>query len=360
MAESAFPFASPDALSAAPEASLAPAESAPASESGALLSWRQALKQATRDPIELGARLALPAALVAQAVEAAKLFPLVAPERWLQRIAPGDLTDPLLRQILPLAAEGAAVAGFLPDPVGDDAAKRAPGMLQKYEGRALLVATGACAIHCRYCFRRHYPYDESPRGLAAWEPTLAEIEADDSLHEVLISGGDPLTLVDATFAALVRRLDAIPHLKRLRIHTRLLIVIPERVTRELVELLGSLRATPVVVVHANHAKELDDEVGAALAELRRAGAMLLNQAVLLRGVNDDVETLAALSERLLELRVVPYYLNQLDRVQGAAHFEVLAAEGLALIEALRRRLPGYAVPRYVQEIAGEPYKTPLV
>ncbi len=238
------------------------------------------------------------------------------------------------------------------DPVDDDAAARQPGLLQKYHGRVLLIATGTCAVHCRYCFRRHFSYDEAPRSLADWEPALDEIAADTSLHEVILSGGDPLTLVDATLAAMIERLEAIPHLRRLRIHTRLPIVIPERVTDELVSMLHGSRLMPIVVLHANHANELDRHVAAAVARLAEAGVMLLNQAVLLAGVNDSVEAQAALCERLIDLRVMPYYLHQLDRVAGAAHFEVPIATGRRIIEELRARLPGYAVPRYVQEVAG--------
>jgi EF-P beta-lysylation protein EpmB len=223
----------------------------------------------------------------------------------------------------------------------------------------LLVTTGACAIHCRYCFRRHYAYDELPPAAEAWAPALAAIAADASIDEVILSGGDPLTLSDARLAALAEQLAAIPHVRRLRIHSRLPIVLPERVDDELLAWLSGTRLTPVMVVHANHAAELDDEVAAACARLSAAGAMLLNQTVLLRGVNDDAQALAALSRRLIELRVTPYYLHQLDRVAGAAHFEVPVERGLALVEQLRAELPGYLVPRYVHEVAGEASKRPL-
>jgi EF-P beta-lysylation protein EpmB len=240
----------------------------------------------------------------------------------------------------------------LADPVNDRAATRDAGMLQKYKGRVLLIASGTCAVHCRYCFRRHYPYDEAPRSLDDWQPAFDEIVADESIHEVILSGGDPLTLVDATLATMIERLESIPHLRRLRIHTRLPIVIPERVTDKFVAMLHNSRLAPVVVIHANHANELDRHVAAALAKLSEASVLLLNQAVLLAGVNDSVEAQSELSERLIDLRVVPYYLHQLDRVAGAAHFEVPIERGRQIIEELRARLPGYAVPRYVQEVAG--------
>jgi EF-P beta-lysylation protein EpmB len=286
---------------------------------------------------------------------------------------PGDPHDPLLRQVLPVADEMNDVPGFTADPLEEAAVEPAPGLLQKYAGRALLVTTGACAVHCRYCFRRNYPYDELPRGLADWGPALAAIADDSSIEEVILSGGDPLTLTDLRLAALTERLAAIPHIRRLRVHTRLPIVIPERVCDELLDWLVPSRSpaaaeqpgcssydrqpwTPIMVVHANHAAELDAAVSAALDRLADAGVMLLNQAVLLRGVNDDVEALADLSRRLLECRVLPYYLHQLDRVAGAAHFEVPESRGLELIADLRRRLPGYAVPRYVRETPGGPHK----
>jgi EF-P beta-lysylation protein EpmB len=251
-------------------------------------------------------------------------------------------------------------ADFTTDPVGDRLAKRTPGLLHKYNGRVLLVTTGACAIHCRYCFRRHYPYAETPRGIEAWQPALAAVADDDSVHEVILSGGDPLTLVDSLLAELTIRLAEIPHLRRLRLHTRLPVLIPERVTDDLLSWLRGTRLVPWVVVHVNHPAELDKPVGEALTRLIDAGIPVLNQAVLLRGVNDDLETLVELSERLIQLRVMPYYLHQLDRVAGAAHFEVPVEMGRVLIEQMRARLPGYAVPRYVEEVLGAPYKVNLV
>ncbi len=321
--------------------------------------WQLAMKEAVRDVAQLCRLLRLPETFVRPAIEAARDFPLFVPRGFLARIKPSDPADPLLRQVLPVAAELRPVDGFAADPVGDLPAQRAPGLLHKYHGRALLVTTGACAVHCRYCFRRHFPYSEMPRSADQWEPALDEIRGDRSIREVILSGGDPLTLVDPLLAELARRLAAIPHVKLLRVHTRLPIMIPERVTPELIDWLCGSRLTPIVVIHANHPQELDDSVTAALEQLARAGAVLLNQAVLLAGVNDDVDTLAALSERLTELRVTPYYLHQLDRVAGAAHFEVRVERGRELIAALRRRLPGYAVPRYVIERPGQQHKLPV-
>jgi EF-P beta-lysylation protein EpmB len=323
-------------------------------------SWRRELRQAVRDPAELCQLLRLPPEFAEQAARAAAGFPLLVPAGYLARIRPGDTADPLLRQVLPLSAEETTVPGYEIDPVDDAAALRAPGLLHKYPGRALLIATGACAIHCRYCFRRHYPYAEAPKSLAAWEPALAEIAADSSLHEVLLSGGDPLVLVDDFLAALTERLATIAHVRRLRIHTRLPIVIPERVCDELLAWLAGNRLTPIVVVHANHPAELDKAVAQALARLVDAGVVVLNQSVLLRGVNDTAEVLAELCERLVDLRVIPYYVHQLDPVAGATHFDVPEAEGRRIVEQLAACLPGYAVPRYVREVPGRPNKTLIV
>jgi EF-P beta-lysylation protein EpmB len=318
------------------------------------------MKEAVRDVDELCQLLELPSAFAAQAIRASQQFPLFVPRPFLARIRRGDPHDPLLRQVLPLEAETIAAPGFTADPVGDLSASLQPGLLQKYYGRVLMVTTGACAVHCRYCFRRHFPYTLAPRSVADWLPAIEQIEADDSIHEVIFSGGDPLTLVDRLLAQLAERLEQIPHLRRIRIHTRLPIVIPERVTAELIDWLTGTRLTPIMVVHVNHPAEIDAAVVAALAKLSAAGIPLLNQAVLLGGINDDAEVLSELSLRLIDLHVFPYYLHQLDRVAGAAHFEVPVERGRQIIAEMQRRLPGYAVPRYVQEIAGRDHKVDLM
>jgi EF-P beta-lysylation protein EpmB len=321
--------------------------------------WQHALKDAVRDPRELCRLLRLPPDVEAAAVRSAELFPVFAPRGFVARIQPGDPHDPLLRQVLPLAEEEAEVPGFTADPLGEAMAQPAPGLLQKYAGRVLMVTTGACAVHCRYCFRRHFPYQNSPHSLDGWDRAIDQIAADSSIQEVLLSGGDPLTLVDDTLARLAERLAAISHVRRLRVHTRLPIVIPERICDEMLAWLCGTRLRPILVVHANHPAEIDDAVAAALARLLHAGVMLLNQTVLLRGVNDDAQTLCQLSERLIEVGVMPYYLHQLDRVAGAAHFEVPEQTGRAIIRQMRARLPGYAVPRYVREVPGSPNKVVL-
>ena len=321
--------------------------------------WKRSLATAIRDVDSLVRELELPQEYATSAIQAAKSFPVLVPRSFLARMRIGDPHDPLLRQVLPVAEESVSVPGFVVDAVDDQAAKRAPGLLHKYQGRVLLMAAGSCAVNCRYCFRRHYPYSEEPRRLADWEPAIQAIEQDSSVHEVILSGGDPLMLPDDRLAALVERLERVEHLTRLRIHTRLPIVLPDRVTPELLDLLRGSRLQPIMVVHANHPHEIAGDCAVALRMLVGSGIPTLNQAVLLRGVNDEVETLAELCERLIDLGVIPYYLHQLDRVAGTAHFEVPEATGLKLIETLRKRLPGYAVPQFVREVAGEASKSPI-
>jgi EF-P beta-lysylation protein EpmB len=323
------------------------------------LTWQQELRRAIRDPADLIAALDLSPSLVEPAKRAAGAFPLFAPWPYVGRMRKGDPDDPLLRQVLPLNDELTDRPGFVADPVGDLDAALSPGLLQKYQGRALLIATGACAIHCRYCFRRHFPYSESPHSIDDWQPAIEQIAADRSIDEVILSGGDPLTLVDGHLAELVERIALVEHVMRLRIHTRLPIVIPQRVTSDLIDWLTSTRLTPIMVVHATHPQEIDAAVADAISRLVDAGISVLNQSVLLRGVNDNAAALIDLSRRLINLRASPYYLHQLDRVAGAAHFEVPIPRGRELVDAVRSELPGYAVPRYVIERAGGASKEPL-
>ncbi|HVK51475.1 MAG TPA: EF-P beta-lysylation protein EpmB, partial [Pseudoxanthomonas sp.] len=312
-----------------------------------------------RDPRELLTLLGLEALAARVSDQAAEQFPLRVPRGFISRMRAGDANDPLLRQVLPLDEEMHPVPGFDLDAVGDTAARTATGVLQKYQGRALLIATGSCAVHCRYCFRRHYPYSEDTAAREGWREAVAAIAADDSIEEVLLSGGDPLSLATSKLEELTAALAAIPHLKRLRIHSRLPVVLPERVDAPLLRWLSALPWPVAMVIHANHANEFDAQVDAALADLRGAGVNLLNQAVLLRGVNDEVQALADLSERCFAAGVLPYYLHQLDRVAGVAHFEVDDARALALHEALRARLSGYLIPRLVREVAGDSGKRPM-
>ncbi|KAF1728558.1 MAG: EF-P beta-lysylation protein EpmB [Pseudoxanthomonas sp.] len=321
--------------------------------------WQQALREAVRDPRELLDLLGLDGLAPRLSDEAMAQFPLRVPRGFVARMRRGDPRDPLLRQVLPLDDEMRPMPGFGLDAVGDGAAKTAPGVIQKYRGRALLVATGSCAIHCRYCFRRHFPYAEETAARDGWRDAVDLIRQDASIEEVLLSGGDPLSLSNGKLAELTGALADIPHLRRLRIHSRLPIVVPERIDDGLLGWLSALPWPVTLVVHANHANEFDGTVDAALGRLRAAGVHLLNQAVLLRGVNDSVDALAALSERGFAAGVLPYYLHQLDRVAGVAHFEVDDAHARALHAGLAARLSGYLVPRLVREIPGDTGKRPL-
>lgn len=329
------------------------------SNPGSTRTWQQSMRDAIRDLDSLCSHLELNPDRIEAFTPSAREFPIFVPREFLARMKPGDPNDPLLLQVLPRNAERDVHSGFLADPVGDSYVERAPGLLHKYSGRVLLVTTGACAIHCRYCFRRHYPYESAPKSLSQWESALQYIADDSSIHEVILSGGDPLTLVDSKLAELLARLDAIPHLSRLRIHTRLPVVIPQRVDGSFLHLLASSRLSKWIVLHINHANEIDAALMNAVDQLRKAGAILLNQTVLLRGVNDNVIELHRLCETLANNGVMPYYLHQLDRVDGASHFEVDTTTGLELHRQLQASLSGYAVPKYVQEIAGQPNKTTL-
>jgi len=323
--------------------------------------WQQALAQAIRDPQTLLDALELPHT-VPVSTTAAQQFRVLAPWSYVQRMHKGDPNDPLLRQVLPHPDEMQEVTGYLSDPVDDQAAMTVPGVLHKYHGRVLLVTTGACAIHCRYCFRRHFPYNEANPLRHHSQMALDYIRADSSIQEVILSGGDPLTLSDERLAQLADALSTIPHVQRLRIHSRLPLVLPERVDHALLTWLSQLQSKlqVIIVLHANHAQELDaSDVRQAMQALQQAGVLLLNQSVLLKGINDSVDALCALSEALLAQHILPYYLHVLDKVAGAAHFDTPEQQAITLIDGVRARLPGYMVPQLVREIAGETAKTPL-
>jgi EF-P beta-lysylation protein EpmB len=318
--------------------------------------WKAELAASFTSALDLLEFLGLPLEARLGGGGAAQGFPFRVTAAFAGRMKKGDPGDPLLLQVLPMAEERVAQAGYGADPVGDLRALVVPGLLHKYHGRALLIASGACAIHCRYCFRREFPYADGQLNRSRLAGAFETIARDASIAEVILSGGDPLVLDDARLAALVDGLAAIPHVRRLRVHTRLPIVLPSRITPQLVQILTGTRLKPVVVVHANHANEFDAGVGRALLALRNAGVALLNQSVLLKGVNDNVETLAGLSETLFDQGVLPYYLHVLDKANGTGHFDVPDAAALALLDQLRRRLPGYLVPRLVREVAGAAYK----
>lgn len=324
--------------------------------------WQREMARAVRDPEELLALLDLPPEVVgprAGADAARRQFPLRVPRGFVARMRRGDRHDPLLAQVLATAAEAEPVPGYGRDPLAEAGTAPVPGVLHKYRGRALLVATGACAVHCRYCFRRHFPYGDEGLDRAGWDAAVDYIAGDPEIREVILSGGDPLSLADHHLADLASRLEAVPHVVRLRLHTRLPVVLPERVDGALLAWLTGGRLRPVVVVHANHANEIDRSVAAAFGRLREAGVPLLNQSVLLAGVNADADALADLSEALFDAGALPYYLHLLDPVAGAAHFAVGEERARHLVRELADRLPGYLVPKLVREVPGAASKVPV-
>ena len=321
--------------------------------------WRKSLANAVTTIDELCQLLNLDIQQLNVGSAAIRQFPLKIPRSFVARMRRGDPLDPLLRQVLPVADEEKAVAGFGLDPVGDLLSRAATGLLHKYEGRALLITTGACAVHCRYCFRRHFPYSEESALQGGWIDAMDQVRADPSITEIILSGGDPLSLSDRRLTQLTDLLETIPHVRRLRIHTRYPIVLPERIDSGFLGWLDRVPLQKIVVIHANHAQELDETVGDACNRMRDHGVTLLNQSVLLAGVNADPETLANLSEQLFGMGVQPYYLHVLDKVAGAAHFAIEDGQAIAIHRALANRLPGYLVPRLVREIAGAPAKMPV-
>lgn len=317
-------------------------------------SWQRELAAAIEDPLELCRLLQIDPGVALAGVSAAQGFRLRVPRGYVARMRRGDANDPLLRQVLPVAAELIEHSGYGSDPLGEATSRRAPGLLHKYHGRALLLTTAACAVHCRYCFRREYPYGEVE---GPWlTDALNVIREDRSIEEVILSGGDPLTLATARLQRLTGQLAEVPHVRRLRLHTRTPIVLPERVDEPLCRWLSALPWPVVIVLHANHARDVDAPVRTAMQRLRASGATLLNQAVLLAGVNDSVEALTGLSEALWDAGILPYYLHLLDPVRGTAHFAVDEPRARELMAQLTARLPGYLVPRLAREIAGESAK----
>lgn len=321
--------------------------------------WQRELAAAVTDPAKLLGLLGLDPASLPDTGCAATDFPLRVPRYFVNLMRHGDPHDPLLAQVLPLAAEQLGMAGYRQDPVGEMHASRDHGVLKKYHGRALMITTGACAIHCRYCFRRHFPYAEQSL-LGHWREALETLRGLPDTEELILSGGDPLCLSDRRLGDLLGQTQNLPGLRRLRIHSRLPVVLPQRVTDRLVALLADQHLPTVLVIHANHPNEITPELDRALKRLAAAGITLLNQSVLLKSVNDDADTLAELSDVLFGIGVMPYYLHLLDPVAGAAHFAVPLQRAQALLERLRLRLPGYLVPRMVRELPGEPYKTPVL
>jgi EF-P beta-lysylation protein EpmB len=321
--------------------------------------WQRELAQAICEPLELCRALALDPQLALDARAVQSHFPLRVPRGFVKRMRSGDAADPLLRQVLPLALENLEAPGFEADPLGEREAMRAPGLLHKYHGRALLITTGACAVHCRYCFRREFPCPSAQGQRGRWREALDALAQDSSIQELILSGGDPLSLSTDRLTRLTDELRHIPHLRRLRLHTRTAIVLPERVDDELLSWLQALTWPCVIVLHCNHANEIDASVREATALLKSTGASLLNQSVLLAGINDSVDALCALSEALWSAGVMPYYLHLLDRVRGTAHFEVGELRARQLMSGVTAKLPGYLVPRLARESPGAASKTVL-
>ncbi|PLL97797.1 EF-P beta-lysylation protein EpmB, partial [Klebsiella michiganensis] len=290
--------------------------------------------------------------------DAKRLFALRVPRAFIARMEPGNPNDPLLRQVLTSQEEFTNVPGFSTDPL-EEQHSVVPGLLHKYSNRALLLVKGGCAVNCRYCFRRHFPYAENQGNKRNWQMALEYIAEHPRLDEIIFSGGDPLMAKDHELDWLLTQLEAIPHIKRLRIHSRLPVVIPARITDTLVARISASSLQVLLVNHVNHANEIDAAFRSSMKKLRMAGVTLLNQSVLLRGVNDNAHTLADLSNALFDAGVMPYYLHVLDKVQGAAHFMVSDEEARTIMRELLTLISGYLVPKLAREIGGEPSKTPL-
>ena len=322
------------------------------------LSWQQQLSQAITKPSELLRALHINPENCPNYMHSCNQFSLKVPLAYVNKMQQGNPHDPLFLQVMTRSQEQVSVNGYNIDPVGDLNANKTPGLLHKYHGRVLLITTGACAVHCRYCFRRHFPYSEQLAGREQWSQAIDYIQQDESIKEVILSGGDPLVLSDNKLDALITQLENIPHISRLRIHSRLPVVLPDRITDSLVNRLACSRFNVCMVIHANHANEIGTTETNVLNRLKQAGILLLNQAVLLNGINQLAEDQVNLSESLYNAGVLPYYLHLLDPVQGAAHFDVKKEAGMQLITQMQSRLPGFLVPRLVREIAGEMSKIP--
>ena len=321
--------------------------------------WKQQLREAIDDPDELITLLQLPDSLREPARRAARLFPLKVPRAYVERIEPGNPEDPLLRQVLPLAEEADPAPGYGTDPLQERDATPMPGVLHKYANRVLVVTTGACAIHCRYCFRRHFPYADSTLSAAQVAHLVNYLQRHPDVDEVILSGGDPLALSDPRLSDLFSQLGRLPQISVIRIHSRLPVFIPERLDKPLIDLFAGCGKPVVLVFHVNHPREISESFVHACGTLRKSGVTLLNQAVLLRGVNTTSALQIELSKRLFRAGILPYYLHLPDPVAGTAHFSVNEVEGTKLMAEMRAALPGYLVPRLVREIPGQAGKTPV-
>ncbi|MFK7731747.1 MAG: EF-P beta-lysylation protein EpmB [Pseudomonadales bacterium] len=320
--------------------------------------WQEQMRLCVTSAQELLGLLSLKSGDVGLSDAAEKDFPVKVPLSFVRRMNKGDPNDPLLLQVLASPQEEDIFSGYSHDPVGEaGAANPIPGVLHKYHGRALLIASGGCAVHCRYCFRRHFPYETNRNAQSEWREAITYIARDSSIDEVILSGGDPLIMTDKSLTALIDQIAAVPHVKRLRIHSRLPIVLPDRVTTTMLGAVKRPNLQTIIVVHCNHENEIDAEVQRAFDAIRAHNITLLNQTVLLANVNDTEAAQIALNKKLFAAGALPYYLHLLDKVQGAAHFDIPEEEALALHLKMRAQLPGYMVPKLVREEAGEKSKT---
>ncbi|MBA4696741.1 MAG: EF-P beta-lysylation protein EpmB [Legionella sp.] len=316
--------------------------------------WQKSLAEGFGSVTELLEHLELPLNL--GDINAQQQFRTRVPRGFAARMTKGDPKDPLLLQVLATSAELSKKQGYTIDPLEEAQANALPGLIHKYPGRVLVILTGACAINCRYCFRRHFPYAENAMSAAHWEDILTYVRTDPSLTEIIFSGGDPLLASNSVFQRILPQLEAISHLKTLRIHSRLPIVLPERIEEQFLDLMEPIRLNKVMVVHSNHPKELDKSVVAAVKRLKEAGFWVLNQSVLLKGINDDAAILASLSEQLFKVGILPYYLHLLDKVTGIAHFDVPLEEALQIYRLLQEKVSGYLLPKLVRETPFKKHK----
>lgn len=322
--------------------------------------WQEILADLISEPKELVEFLGLDPEARPSSLAACTDFPMKVPKPFAARMMRGNWNDPLLKQVWPDIAEELKDDSLVADPLQEAQFNRQPGLLHKYQGRVLLTAAPHCAIHCRYCFRRHFDYQSNTPGRAQWRSSLDYIAADNSIAEVILSGGDPLAAPNGYLGWLLGELDSIPHVQTIRIHTRLPVVIPQRIDAGLLSLLGNLGSRCVIVMHCNHPNEIDHAVTKSIEALGEDGHILLNQAVLLKGINDEVNVLSELSHALFACGVLPYYLHLPDQVAGTGHFLVSEHEAVALIDSLQAELPGYLVPKLVKEEPGQASKTRLV
>ena len=319
--------------------------------------WRLQLAQSLRSTQELLRELQFSEQQIQQLSANDHGFSTLVPKAYAARMQPGNPRDPLLLQVLPQTAEAMSSSDFVADPLAEAEFNPTPGVVHKYHGRALLIAAGHCAINCRYCFRRHYPYHEQQRSRSQWQASLAYLADDANIEEIILSGGDPLALTNNMLFALIDEIEALPDVQRLRIHTRLPVVLPARITTTLCQRLQTSRLQIVMVLHCNHPQEIDAQVVQACLRMQQAGISLLNQSVLLQGINADTDSLCALSKKLFSAAVLPYYLHLPDQVAGTQHFFVSQQQGQALLRSMQSQLPGYLVPRLVKEEPGQPHKT---